>query len=374
MNIFVFGTLLSENFRKIVLGRELHSEHICTASLKNFCVYWAEGGPFPVIIPQDGAEVHGIVLKDLNEHDIERLNYYELGFGYVLKEALVETNDCLQDVFAYFCKSSDMASKNLWSFDDWLTKHSEIQYLATTEFMDFFGTKFGDTAQRMYNSILKRAEIYVKERSSVRNVIEGGPSKHAKAQVESLSREYLGFFALNQINLKYPYFSQRISDTKKRVILMGSEASLILPYDPVHDKVLLIEQFRIGPFCRGDRAPWVYEPVAGMIEFGEKPEEAAKREVYEEAGIQVNKLVKINSGYPNPGEATTYFYNYIGLVDLSDYSPGIYGLKEEGEDIRTHIFDFELVLDWCRSDKLRVLPLNTMILWLALNKNRLSYN
>ena len=67
-------------------------------------------------------------------------------------------------------------------------------------------------------------------------------------------------------------------------------------------------------------------------------------------------------------------YNYVGLVDLSDYSAGIYGLKEEGEDIRTHIFDFELVLDWCRSDKLRVLPLNTMILWLALNKNRLSYN
>ena len=29
-----------------------------------------------------------------------------------------------------------------------------------------------------------------------------------------------------------------------------------------------------------------------MIEFGEKPEEAAK-EVYEEAGIQVNKLVKL---------------------------------------------------------------------------------
>ena len=52
--------------------------------------------------------------------------------------------------------------------------------------MDFFGTKFGDTAQRMYNSILKRAEIYVKERSSLSNVIEDGPSKHAKAQVESL--------------------------------------------------------------------------------------------------------------------------------------------------------------------------------------------
>ena len=59
MNIFVFGTLLSETFRRIVLGRELNSEHICTASLKNFCVYWAEGGPFPVIVPKDGTEVHG---------------------------------------------------------------------------------------------------------------------------------------------------------------------------------------------------------------------------------------------------------------------------------------------------------------------------
>ena len=372
MDIFVFGTLRSDTLRKIVLGRDMSSDDICRATIKDFRVYWAKEGPFPVMIPEPNSETHGLVLRNLSEPDIERLNYYELGFDYVLAPTSVETHAGQIEVSAYFCNRSDMATTKLWSFNDWLSDHSEIQYLAAQEFLDFFGTKFGDTAQVMYNSILKRAEVFVSESSAPTSALEFGPDMKTNIQVEELKREYLGFFALNQVDLKYPFFDNSTSEAKSRTILMGSEASLILPYDPILDKVLLVEQFRIGPFCRGDKAPWVYEPVAGMIEFGEKPEDAAKREVFEEAGIQVTNLVKINSGYPNPGEATTYFYNYIGIVDLSNYSPGIYGIKDEGEDIRTHVFDFKEVLNWSISNKLRVLPLNTMVLWLALNKLKLS--
>mgnify|MGYP001357828509 FL=1 len=372
MDIFVFGTLRSDTLRKIVLGRDMSSDDICEATIQDFQVYWAKEGPFPVMIPEPNSEAHGLVLKNLNEPDVERLNYYELGFDYVLATTSVETNAGQIGVSAYFCNRSDMATSKLWSFDDWLSDHSEIQYLAAREFLDFFGTKFGDTAKVMYHSILKRAEVFVSEGSTPSSAIEIGPDLNTNIQIEDLKREYLGFFALNQVDLKYPFFDNSTSGVKSRTILMGSEASLILPYDPILDKVLLVEQFRIGPFCRGDKAPWVYEPVAGMIEFGEKPEDAAKREVFEEAGIQVTKLVKINSGYPNPGEATTYFYNYIGIVDLSDYSPGIYGVRDEGEDIRTHVCDFKEVFNWSISNKLRVLPLNTMVLWLALNKLKLS--
>jgi len=372
MDIFVFGTLRSDTLREIVLGRDMSSDDICEATIKDFQVYWAKEGPFPVMIPEPNSEAYGLVLKNLSEPDVERLNYYELGFDYVLATTSVETHAGQIGVSAYFCNRSDMATSKLWSYDDWLSDHSEIQYLAAREFLDFFGTKFGDTAQVMYNSILKRAEVFVSESSTPSSALEIGPDLNTNIQIEDLKREYLGFFALNQVDLKYPFFDNSTSGLKSRTILMGSEASLILPYDPILDKVLLVEQFRIGPFCRGDKAPWVYEPVAGMIEFGEKPEDAAKREVFEEAGIQVTNLVKINSGYPNPGEATTYFYNYIGIVDLSDYSPGIYGVRDEGEDIRTHVIDFKEVLNWSISNKLRVLPLNTMILWLALNKHKLS--
>ena len=371
MDIFVFGTLKSETLRTIVLGRGLAPIDICTASIKGFCVYWAKEGPFPVMVPQESSEAHGLVLKNLSDVDVERLNYYELGFDYVLSPTSVETNVGPAEVFAYFCNNSDMATKKLWSYDDWLSDHSEIQYIAAKEFLDFFGTKYSDTAQAMYNRIFKRAEVYANEATSLGNVIEKGPESSTNIQVENIQREYLGFFALNQISLKYSQFDGDISELKNRVILMGSEASLILPYDPILDKVLLVEQFRIGPFCRGDRTPWVFEPVAGIIEVGETPEEAAKREVFEEAGIEVDQLVKIGSGYPNPGEATSYFYNYIAIVDLSEYSPGIYGAKNEGEDIRTHVADFNTVLNWSVSNKLRVLPLNTMVLWLALNKLKL---
>lgn len=371
MDIFVFGTLKSETLRTIVLGRGLAPIDVCTASIKGFCVYWAKEGPFPVMVPQESSEAHGLVLKNLSDVDVERLNYYELGFDYVLSPTSVETNVGPAEVFAYFCNNSDMATKKLWSYDDWLSDHSEIQYIAAKEFLDFFGTKYSDTAQAMYNRIFKRAEVYANEATSLGNVIEKGPESSTNIQVENIQREYLGFFALNQISLKYSQFDGDISELKNRVILMGSEASLILPYDPILDKVLLVEQFRIGPFCRGDRTPWVFEPVAGIIEVGETPEEAAKREVFEEAGIEVDQLVKIGSGYPNPGEATSYFYNYIAIVDLSEYSPGIYGAKNEGEDIRTHVADFNTVLNWSVSNKLRVLPLNTMVLWLALNKLKL---
>jgi len=372
MDIFVFGTLRSDTLREIVLGRDISSDDICEATIRDFQVYWAKEGPFPVMIPEPNSEAYGLVLKNLSEPDVERLNYYELGFDYVLATTSVETHAGQIGVSAYFCNRSDMATTKLWSFDDWLSDHSEIQYLAAREFLDFFGTKFGDTAKVMYHSILKRAEVFVSEGSTPSSAIEIGPDLNTNIQIKDLKREYLGFFALNQVDLKYPFFDNSTSGVKSRTILMGSEASLILPYDPILDKVLLVEQFRIGPFCRGDKAPWVYEPVAGMIEFGEKPEDAAKREVFEEAGIQVTKLVKINSGYPNPGEATTYFYNYIGIVDLSDYSPGIYGVRDEGEDIRTHVCDFKEVFNWSISNKLRVLPLNTMVLWLALNKLKLS--
>ena len=371
MDIFVFGTLKSETLRTIVLGRELAPKDICTASIKGFCVYWAKEGPFPVMVPKEGSEAHGLVLKNLSDVDVERLNYYELGFDYVLSPTYVETNVGPAEASAYFCNNSDMATKKSWSYDDWLSDHSEVQYIAAKEFLDFFDTKYGDTAQKMYNKIFKRAEVYANEAASLSKVIENGPENSINIQVENIQREYLGFFALNQISLKYSQFDGDISELKNRVILMGSEASLILPYDPVLDKVLLVEQFRIGPFCRGDRAPWVFEPVAGIIEVGETPDEAAKREVFEEAGLEVTQLVKMGSGYPNPGEATSYFYNYIAIVDLSEYSPGIYGAKNEGEDIRTHVIDFNTVLNWSVSNKLRVLPLNTMVLWLALNKLKL---
>jgi len=216
MDIFVFGTLRSDTLRKIVLGRDMSPDDICMATIKDFRVYWAKEGPFPVMIPEANSQAHGLVLNNLSETDVERLNYYELGFDYVLDQAWVKTDAGLIEVSAYFCNRSNMATAKLWSFDEWLSDHSEIQYLAAREFLDFFGTKFGETAQLMYNSILKRAEVFFSESSAPTNALEIGPDMYANIQVKELKREYLGFFALNHVDLKYPFFNKSTSGIKSR--------------------------------------------------------------------------------------------------------------------------------------------------------------
>ena len=59
----------------------------------------------------------------------------------------------------------------------------------------------------------------------------------------------------------------------------------------------------MGPFAQDDPAPWILEPVAGMIDAGETPETAALRELREEAGYGARILRPI-------GEAGQYVRGY----------------------------------------------------------------
>ena len=74
---------------------------------------------------------------------------------------------------------------------------------------------------------------------------------------------------------------------------------IVLPYDPVHDRVLLVEQFRAGPFARQEENPWCLEPIAGLIDQSKTPEEAGLRESHEEAGLTLSRLELVARSYPS---------------------------------------------------------------------------
>jgi ADP-ribose pyrophosphatase len=119
-----------------------------------------------------------------------------------------------------------------------------------------------------------------------------------------------------------------------REVFIAADAVIVLPYDPVTDRVLLIEQFRLPAYARGDAWPWTLEAVAGRQDAGETPEETARREAREEAGVDLFGLEKVASFYPSTGALTEYNTVYVGLADLSDHQEHQAGLAEEGEDIR----------------------------------------
>ena len=182
---------------------------------------------------------------------------------------------------------------------------------------------------------------------------------------------YKGFFSVEEHDLTYQKFNNERSNIVTRSTLVSSDAVIVLPYDPVNDRILLIEQFRSGPYVKGDKHPWVLEPIAGLIDEGETPESAGIREALEEAHLEIKRLELVARSYPSPGISTEFFHQYIGIVELLDSSNLIAGLQSENEDIRSHIFEYEQFFEMIESGKVKVGPLILLGLWLSKNRNRL---
>ena len=190
-------------------------------------------------------------------------------------------------------------------------------------------------------------------------------STHNKSTV------YQGFFSVEEHSLSYRKFNEEQSAVVTRSALISSDAVIVLPYDPINDRVLLIEQFRMGPYVKGDEAPWVLEPIAGLIDTGETPESAGIREAREEAHLELKKLVLVARSYPSPGISTEFFHQYIGIVSLPESTKLVSGLASESEDIRSHIFSFKTFFDMISKGEINVGPAILLGLWLSKNRKNL---
>ncbi len=190
-------------------------------------------------------------------------------------------------------------------------------------------------------------------------------SSHAKRLV------YKGFFSIEEHDLTYRKFNNEQSSVVTRSALVSYDTVIVLPYDPVNDRILLVEQFRTGPYVKGDENPWVLEPIAGLVDVGESPEGAGIREAQEEAHLKIKKLELVTRSYPSPGISTEFFHQYVGIVELPDKSNIIAGLSSENEDIRSHIFKYELFCYMIESGKIKVAPAILLGLWVSKNRERL---
>ena len=127
---------------------------------------------------------------------------------------------------------------------------------------------------------------------------------------------YRGFFSIEEHTLSYQKFNKTQSNVVIRSALISSEAVIVLPYDPINDRVLLVEQFRTGPYVKGDKNPWLLEPIAGLVDDGETPELAGLREAQEEARLKIESLELVARSYPSPGISTEFFHQYVGIASL----------------------------------------------------------
>lgn len=187
-------------------------------------------------------------------------------------------------------------------------------------------------------------------------------------------RPYERFFALDEYEVSFERFDGSMSPNAERAVFLAADAVLVLPYDPVCDCVLLVEQFRVGPFARGDKIPWQFEPVAGRIDAGETPEQAARREAKEEADLSLSALHDVAHAYATPGCSTEFYDIYVGIADLSAHHGTVAGMECEDEDIRSHVISFADLMEMADTHRLRNAPLVLAALWLARHRDRLRHD
>lgn len=180
---------------------------------------------------------------------------------------------------------------------------------------------------------------------------------------------YQGFFSLKTFELKHTLYKGGWSNTITRELFHRGNCVAVLLYDPNRDEVVIIEQFRIGAMQMPDQA-WLLEIVAGAIEQGETAEEVAYRESVEEAGCEIQELVKINDFFTSPGGTSELLSLFYGKVDTSNIG-GIHGLDHEDEDISVTAMKFDDVYQLLLDGKiLSAIPI-IAIQWLFINRDKL---
>jgi ADP-ribose pyrophosphatase len=151
---------------------------------------------------------------------------------------------------------------------------------------------------------------------------------------------YDGFLKVERLRLKCRLFEGGWSREFTREVLRREPGVGVLLYDPHLDKVLMVEQFRVGCLQDAVNGPWALELVAGLLEEGETSEDVARREVVEEAGVTVGRLLRICEYYNSPGGSSEKLTVFCGAFDAADAKTaggGIFGVETEAENIRTVI-------------------------------------
>lgn len=82
--------------------------------------------------------------------------------------------------------------------------------------------------------------------------------------------------------------------TTNREVVCHPGSVVVVPYLP-DGRILLVRQFRYAT------RQWLWELVAGGIEPGETPRDAARRELVEETGYHAHTFKPLFNFYPSPG-------------------------------------------------------------------------
>jgi nudix-type nucleoside diphosphatase (YffH/AdpP family) len=365
--IFLFGTLCHAPLLRAVAGTDIAMR---PAAMPGSAVAQVTGRSWPMLVERPGARAEGMLI-DVDAEALARLDFYEACFGYAREPATVEAMGEVRTAEVWVPVQRPGIPGGPWSLETWVRDWGDLACLAAEEVMRQRASASPQEVGARYWMIAARAQSYLTAGQWRRPGHVGwNPGRDAVSVVDHRF-PYSKFFTVEDLAIRHRQFDGSLSSVHQRAVFRVADAVTVLPYDPVRDRILLIEQLRLGVFAHGDAHPWLLEPVAGMTDAGETAEAAARRETHEEAGISLGALHPVARYYPSPGGIAQVLTSFVGIADLPDDSAGTGGHPSEGEDILSHLVPWDLAFEMLEGGDMANAPLVISMQWLMLNRARL---
>lgn len=193
-------------------------------------------------------------------------------------------------------------------------------------------------------------------------------SRDRKVEIIEKKAVFQGYFRVDAYRLKHSLHQGGMSGEIRREVFERGHAVSVLPYDPTRREIVMVEQFRVGAYAAGSD-PWLMEIVAGIIDEGETVEQVARREVKEEAGLDVRDLFLAARYLSSPGGTSESVTHFVAWVD-SSHAGGVYGVDDEDEDIRVVPMPVLEALALLADGRFENAQALIALQWLAINENK----
>jgi ADP-ribose pyrophosphatase len=197
---------------------------------------------------------------------------------------------------------------------------------------------------------------------------------HPDVVIESEQRVWSGRFPLDVVKFRHRRFDGTLSNTRTWELWRRGRAAALLPYDPIADALVLIEQFRFPALAAGVD-PTLVELPAGLSEDNEDPANTIRREMREEMNLEADRVEPIGGFLLTAGGSDEFCHLYVGRVTAppadGEGIAGTGGEASENEDIRIRVWSADEAIEAAFAGYFTNSITAIALFWLASRRDRL---
>lgn len=367
IELLFYGTLRHLDLLQTVLGHRIDPARLRPAVIPDHRALLVRGENFPMLMPAPGHMAPAAIFSAVTPAELDRIRFYEDGDYQLMPMRAQDDTGQIVEPLCFLPTTRLYPSDKPWSLADFAAHDLPLAIACAEGIMRYYGGLDRPTVETLWPDIKTKAmaQLGLRPPHPLTPVFD----REAVIAAEATT-SYQGFFRVEDWRIRHRHHAGGETPVLPRAVLRSGPAATVLPYDPVADLVLVVQQFRIGAFAAGDAAPWLLEPIAGRIDRGETAEATIRREAREEAGITLKRVEKIGQYYPTPGIADEVLHSYVAEATLTE-GIALHGLAAEGEDIRAVTLPFWTAMETIGNGMANTGPLLISLLWLARHRHRL---